>query len=362
MNVGLVIYGSLDTTSGGYLYDRMLASHLKQQGDAVEIISLPPGRYAPKLLDNFAPREPTGFDIILEDELCHPSLLRQHARQHPCPIISIVHNLRSAQARMPQDAFYGFVERWYLNRVDGFIFNSSATSKSVFAATRGPKPYVIAPPGGDRLGETREDAITARALERGPLRLVFLANVVRGKGLDILLDSLERLPRSSYVLDVVGSCDVEPAYARRVQEIALRTGQPVNFHGIVDHQPLAAILESAHALVIPSQFEGFGIAYLEGMAHGLPALGTTAGAIPELVSDGIDGFLIAPGDAVTLSQRLALLGSDRRLLARMGIAALHNYRSRPTWVASTELIRIFLLEIVKSRLASPEGQRQRASH
>jgi glycosyltransferase involved in cell wall biosynthesis len=362
MNVGLVVYGSLDTISGGYLYDRMLVSHLRQRGDAVEIISLPPGRYGPKLLDNFRFREPTGFDIILQDELCHPSLLIPNARPHACAIISIVHNLRSARARMPQEAFYGFVERWYLNRVDGFIFNSSATSRSVLAATRGAKPYVIAPPGGDRLGEIREDAIKARAVKRGPLRLVFLANVVRGKGLDILLDSLKRLPRSSYVLEVVGSCDVEPAYARRVQDSASRTGLAVHFHGVVDHQPLAAILGHSHALVIPSQFEGFGIAYLEGMAHGLPALGTTAGAIPDLVSDGIDGFLIAPGDADSLSQRLALLGNNRRLLARMGIAALQNYRSRPTWVASTELMRNFLLESVNRRSASPDGQGQRASH
>ena len=113
---------------------------------------------------------------------------------------------------------------------------------------------------------------------------------------------------SNYVLDVVGSCDVEPAYARRVRDSAFRRGLAVYFHGVVDHHPLAAILEKAHALVIPSQFEGFGIAYLEGMAHGLPALGTTAGAIPELVSDGIDGFLIAPGDAASLGPASGAVG------------------------------------------------------
>ena len=41
MRIGLVIYGSLDTLSGGYLYDRMLDEHLRRQGDEVEIISLP---------------------------------------------------------------------------------------------------------------------------------------------------------------------------------------------------------------------------------------------------------------------------------------------------------------------------------
>jgi glycosyltransferase involved in cell wall biosynthesis len=253
------------------------------------------------------------------------------------------------------------LERGYLNHVDGFIFNSVATSASVLAGTLVQKQHVIAPPGGDRLGESNEDAVEARAIRSGPLRLIFLANVVRGKGLDVLLEALEMLARSSCVLDVVGSSDVEPAFARGVGERASRLGLPVRFHGVLDNQPLAAILEQAHVLVIPSQYEGFGIAYLEGMAHGLPALGTTAGAIPELISDAIDGFLISPGDAIALSGRLSLLASDRRLLARMGIAALQKYRARPTWRASTELIRAFLLEIVRRTSASAQGERQRTA-
>jgi glycosyltransferase involved in cell wall biosynthesis len=361
MKLALVIDGSLDIMSGGYLYDRMLVSHLRQQGDEVEIISLSAGPYGRKLLDNFTFHEPRGFDLILQDELCHPSLLIQNARQHPCPIISIVHNLRSARRRVPQDVFYRMFEQLYLSSVDAFIFNSSATHASVMAATRLQKQHVIAPPGGDRLGESHEAAVEARAHESGPLRLIFLANVVRGKGLDVVLESFERLSPSVCVLDVVGSCDVEPGYARVMRERALRSGFPVRFHGILDDQPLAAILEKAHALVIPSQYEGFGIAYLEGMAHGLPALGTRAGAIPELIADGIDGYLIFPGDAIALSGRISRLASDRRLLARMGIAALQKYRARPTWRASAELIRAFLLEIVHRVSASAEGERQRAA-
>ena len=103
---------------------------------------------------------------------------------------------------------------------------------------------------------------------------------------------------------------------------ALNLPLPVRFHGILDDQPLAAILRNAHVLVIPSQYEGFGIAYLEGMAHGLPALGTRVGALPELISDGIDGFLIAPGGVASLSGQLSSLAGDRELLARMGRAAL----------------------------------------
>ena len=53
MKIGLIIYGSLDTLSGGYLYDRMLVDYLRAQGDTVEIISLPWRNYAAHLTDNF---------------------------------------------------------------------------------------------------------------------------------------------------------------------------------------------------------------------------------------------------------------------------------------------------------------------
>ncbi len=52
MRLGLVIYGNLETISGGYLYDRKLVEHLERQGDQVEIISLPWRNYARHLGDN----------------------------------------------------------------------------------------------------------------------------------------------------------------------------------------------------------------------------------------------------------------------------------------------------------------------
>jgi glycosyltransferase involved in cell wall biosynthesis len=124
-------------------------------------------------------------------------------------------------------------------------------------------------------------------------------------------------------------------------------GLPVRFHGILDHQPLAGILRRAHVLVIPSQYEGFGIAYLEGMAHGLPALGTRVGALPELIADGVDGYLSSPGEVAALSGQISRLASDRRLLARMGRAALEKYRTRPTWDAVTNQTSEFLAEAVE---------------
>jgi hypothetical protein len=106
MKIGLIIYGRLQTLSGGYLYDRQLVEHLEAAGDEVEIISLPWEGYGRSLLHNvwFALAEQlrlAEFDLLLQDELNHPSLfwLNRRLRGHiSYPIVSIVHHLRSSEA------------------------------------------------------------------------------------------------------------------------------------------------------------------------------------------------------------------------------------------------------------------------
>src|SRR5687768_14879794 len=128
MNVGLIIYGSLDTRSGGYLYDRKLVEYLRAHDDTVEIISLPWRNYASHLMDNLSFRLPRGLDLVIEDELNHPSLIAANRRPHPYPVVSLVHHLRSSEARPAwQNNFYRWVEKRYLQSVDSFIFNSKTT-------------------------------------------------------------------------------------------------------------------------------------------------------------------------------------------------------------------------------------------
>jgi glycosyltransferase involved in cell wall biosynthesis len=107
-------------------------------------------------------------------------------------------------------------------------------------------------------------------------------------------------------------------------------------------------LKSAQVLVVPSSYEGFGIVYLEGMAFGLPAIGTTAGAASEIISDGENGYLIPPDDAKLLAKRLLTLADDRELLARMSLNALKRYRQQPTWEETVGEIRDFLHVIARS--------------
>lgn len=358
MHIGLVIYGRLDTLSGGYLYDRKLVAHLRAHGDTVEIVSLPWQTYGRHLLHNvssdlYRRLRAAPFDLLLQDELNHPSLawlnrrLRGRVRY---PLVSIVHHLRCSEAHPAwQNWLYRRVERAYLRSVDGFVCNSKTTCTAV-ADLRGPLgPHVIAYPAGDRLRPQMDDAaIVARAQAPGPLRLLFVGNLIARKGLHTLLAALAPLPRDAWRLDVVGNTAVAPAYTRRIkrQIAADGLGGQVTLHGALADAALAELLGRSHVLAVPSRYEGFGIVYLEGMGFGLPAIATTAGAAHEIVSDGVDGFLVPAGDAAVLRSRIATLHRDRAQLTTMGLAARRRYAAHPTWDESMGRVREFLQEMV----------------
>lgn len=351
MRIGFLIYGSLETLSGGYLYDRKLVEYLRAQGDDVRMISLPWRNYPLHLSDNLSFRLPPGLDVLIQDELNHPSLLAANRRPHAYPVISLVHHLRCSERRPRwQNAFYRIVERRYLESVDGFIFNSQTTRGVVTTLVGDDRPGIIAYPPTDRFGMTLPEAfVRARVAEPGPLRILFLGNVIPRKGLHTLLEALRQLPSENYQLEVVGSLNTDPTYAHEMQEFATVYGlrSTVHFHGPLDNAPLIEKLKAAHVLAVPSSYEGFGIVYLEGMAFGLPAIGTSAGAAAEIIRDGETGYLVRPEDAGALAVHLSALAAERDLLTRLSLNALDRYRQQPTWEQTAGEIRGFLKSLVK---------------
>ena len=357
MRVGLVIYESLESLSGGYLYDRRLVRTLREAGDEVEIISLPWRRYRRHILHNLRPslekRLRHGrFDILLQDELNHPSLYlinERLRRRSSTPIISIVHHLRSSE-RHPerQQALCRRLERRYLRSVDGFVFNSATTCHATESLAGISRSYVIAPPAADHVGRGMdEEQVSGRTRKNGPLRLVFAGNIIPRKGLHTLLAALALLPGDDWRLAIAGDPAVNPVYSSHLRQQA---GHPsladkVVWHGRVADEALWELMAGSDLLVVPSSYEGFGIVYLEGMAFGLPAVATTAGAAREVITDGVNGCLVAPDDAAELARRLQPLLRDRALLRRMSLAALARFHASPTWSQSMTAVRRFLLNM-----------------
>jgi len=357
MRIALVIYGSLSSLSGGYLYDRMLVEYLESQGDDVQVISIPNKSYHSNIADNWSTElikimNDADIDLMLQDELNHPSLFYANKKiRANYPIISIVHHLRSNEARgRITNWIYQKIERSYLQSVDGYIFNSNTTKRSVEKLTSLDKPYVVSSPGGDRFntGVTRE-SVSARVASSDPLNIIFVGNLIPRKQLMVLVEALGLIKNHLWHLDVVGKTDVDPGYFDNVRTLVtnLGLGSRITFSGALSDMKLSEQLNNSDLLVVPSSWEGFGIVYLEGMSFGLPAIATTEGAAKEIIQHGENGYLIAKGDSESLASHLQSLIQDPQTLIDMSWNALATYSGYPTWEDSAINSRDFLVKILE---------------
>ena len=107
---------------------------------------------------------------------------------------------------------------------------------------------------------------------------------------------------------------------------ALKVERDVLFLGKQNH--VERLIPLAHVLLMPSDLESFGLAALEAMACGVVPVATRVGGVPELITDGEDGFLESPGDIPAMAARAAALLSDDALHYRMAKAGRWNAAER----------------------------------
>ncbi|MXR50246.1 glycosyltransferase [Halovenus sp. WSH3] len=353
MRVGLTLYGSLDERSGGFRYDRKLVEQLRRAGHTVETIELPWREYHRGLLDNASPtlrdRLAVDVDVMLQDELAHPSLVATN-RRLPYPIVSIVHHLRASEGRA-LSGLYRAVERRYLDTVDGVVCNSTATRDVVTGLGVDAESTVVAPPAGDRFDPDLSGKTIAERAHSRPLQVVFVGNIAPRKGLDTLVEGLAAAGVDAE-LTVVGRT-VDEAYVDEIRDYLADSdvGDRVHLVGELSDEQLAATLRESHVLAVPSRYEGFGIVYLEGMSFGLPAIASRAGGATDVVTDGETGVLVGPGDVTAVAGALTRL-SDPERVAAMGQAARERYERHPGWEETTARVGRLLADVASVREVS----------
>jgi len=146
-------------------------------------------------------------------------------------------------------------------------------------------------------------------------------------------------------LVMVGDGPDRAAALRTAEELGVADG--VLFLGAVTD--VAAVIAAGDAFLLPSAGESFGLAALEAMACGVPVVGASAGGLPEVVRDGIDGILEAVGDTGAMSSRLIALLEDRAAWNAAREAAME--RARNTF--STERIVPMYEAAYAAALAAP---------
>lgn len=186
--------------------------------------------------------------------------------------------------------------------------------------------------------------------------VVFVGRITRQKGLPYLLEAAESLPEDVQLILCAGAPDTPEIKAEVESRVAALQSQRDGVVWITDHLPrheIAALLSASTVFVCPSIYEPLGIVNLEAMACGIPVVGTATGGIPEVVDDGVTGWLVPieqlqdgtgtplnPAKYVSdLARAMTLAVSDRDKARQMGVAARERARVHFDWMAIADQTR-----------------------
>jgi glycosyltransferase involved in cell wall biosynthesis len=194
----------------------------------------------------------------------------------------------------------------------------SRYSRSRLCDAYGPAPerVVVVPEGIDLAAWPAPEPHPASA----PPTILSVARQYPRKNTPALLAALPQVRRAvpEATLIVVGTGPELPALRARAARLGL--DGCVTFLGAVPDARVRAEYAKARVFCLPSLQEGFGIAFLEAMASGLPVVAGNAAAVPEVVPDGEAGLLVDPRDTEALAAALVRVLTDRALAARLGAA------------------------------------------
>jgi glycosyltransferase involved in cell wall biosynthesis len=367
-----IVPGALDRVTGGSIYDKRLYDYLKGRGARVDVISLPDLPYfaglvsglviAPLLALKLARRD---YDLIIEDGWAHPSLalfnlLCRVTSRHKLAVI--VHQLRWLDGRCRAASIVARrVERSALKSCRLIITVSRFMSREIEDLIEHGIPIIISSPGCDHqrktsLGgrgsqSTSIDGSDSRPPERPPVRLLFVGNCSRRKGLHTLIRALALVGDPLLKLDVVGDCLFDPAYTKQLRREVARLGLrgSVTFHGRASDESLSLFYAQADLFVMPSSYEGFGIVYAEAMRAGLPIIACDTGPAAEIVSAGENALLVPHGNIAALADAIRRLAADAELRELYGRRSVELSRRLPTWNQTCAKIFEHLSTVARAR-------------
>ncbi len=338
-HVAFAVPGDLTTPTGGYAYDRRMIAELERLGWQVDVVDLGEGFPWPSdetraMAWLRLSEVPPGRTIVI-DGLAFgvlPEAVLQLRVENP--LIALVHHPLALEAGLSiqQANILRTCERAALIAARLVIANSAETARHLtndygVAADR----IVIASPGTD-------PASIAQGSRDGIVRLISVGALVPRKGFDVLIAALATLAELPWHLTIAGDPSRDPNVAAQlnvdISRYKLHDRETVL--GAVSDSRIAELYIAADVFVLASRFEGYGMAFSEAVARGLPVIGTTAGAIPETVPAGA-GLLVPTDDVPALAAALRCVIANPDERHRMAAAARAAASTLPTWQDSAKL-------------------------
>ncbi len=327
-----VVPGPLDQRSGGTGYDRRIIAELRKTGRIIQVAELPGPfpfcdaaamRAAQAVLETAA----DGASVII-DGLALPAfgpVLGAH--RAPLRLIALIHHplARETGLRQADCAQLFETERAHLRHVDRIITTSPATAKLLCAYSICTDRIRIVMPGTDPVSPTMRS-------ENQTPRLICVASAIARKGHATLIAALAACAALDWNLDCLGALDRDAAVTAEIRALIHRHGleKRISLHGEAGDNALAAAYAGADVFVLASALEGYGMAFAEALAHGLPIVGSGEGAVRDTVPQAA-GLIVPVGDIAALSGALARVIANPMLRATLAAGARVAARRLPDW-------------------------------
>ena len=338
--LAFAVPGDLSTPTGGYAYDRRIIAELEALGWTIERINLGenfpwPAKETRATAEARLLMVPEGCPIIADGLALGalPEAARRLRANHV--LVGLVHHplaletgLTEAQANILRAS-----EKAALAAAKHVVVTSEATAQRLVADYSVPEDKItVARPGNDIVASTP-------ASRDGAVQILSVGAVVPRKGFDVLVAALATLPDLPWHLTIAGDRGRDAKAAAQLDgDIArLGLGERVTVLGAVSAQRIAELYAEADIFALASRFEGYGMAYSEAIAHGLPVVGTRAGAIPDTVPANAS-ILVEPDDVPAFAVALRRLIADADERKRLAAAARAAAAKLPTWQDSAKIV------------------------
>jgi glycosyltransferase involved in cell wall biosynthesis len=351
VTIRFVVAGPIDQRTGGYLYDARIVSGLRRLGRDVEVLEVagrwPAGDATGRADLAHRLRELPDGALVVVDGLVGgavPDVLEGEAgRLRLVPLVH--HPLCDEGGGGTREAEHlEALEARTLRLGRGVIVTSEFTRGRVMrmgvdpARVRVVEPGTapVAAAGAGMASRVGHDGVPTAEADMGAPVLLCVGSVVPRKGQLTLVAALRTLEDLEWRCVLVGSTERDPEYARGVAAAidASPVAARIDLRGEIDDQALERAWGEADLFVLPSRYEGYGMAFTEALSRGLPVVGTTGGAIPFTVPPEV-GELVHPGDVDGLARVLRAILTDPARHDAMARRSRAHAAALPDWATQT---------------------------
>ena len=330
-----IVPGPIAQRTGGYGYDRRIVESLRAAGRIVETVELD-GSYpfcCEIARDSAAKAQakiPDGAIAVI-DGLALPAFDRSLSRlAGRTKTVALIHHSLALETGLSeyQQHKLGMIEGALIAQMDGVVVTSRATAEILSDQGHSNSLISVVLPGTD-------PAPRAEGSAGVDVQLLCVGTLIPRKGHGVLVDALAECTALSWRLLCLGSLerDIATVVAVREQLAAHRLRCRIELAGEACENNLADAYDSADVFVLASAFEGYGMAFAEALARGLPVVGSGDGAVRDTVPESA-GVIVPVGDRAALTEALRQIISDRRLRRTLAEGAYAAGQQLPNWTAA----------------------------